>query len=168
MKFVIEGGYLLDYLHISLLYWVFGLSGPRSSYPTLGPRLSKNFQPAQPPPTYSPVTRIIYKLLSMVYGLFKTFWLTHATCTCFKETTLLFNEHLGYFVNSILRPADKSMFKINNETIRLISWICSKLKLNTTWHRSGVFIVDFDQRHYINIASLFLTFNKYFSVGCER
>ena len=28
MKFVIEGGYLLDYLHISLLYWVFGLSGP--------------------------------------------------------------------------------------------------------------------------------------------
>ena len=110
----------------------------------------------------------MYKLLSMVYGLFKPFWLTHATCTCFKETALLFHEHLGYFVNSILCPADKCMFKINNETIRLISWICSKLKPNTTWHRSGVFIVDFDQSHYINTTSLFLTFNKYLSVGCER
>ena len=28
--------------------------------------------------------------------------------------------------------------------------MCSKLKLNTTWYRSGVFIIDFDQSQYIN------------------
>ena len=31
-----------------------------------------------------------------LYGLLKPFWLTHATCTCFKETALLFNVHLKF------------------------------------------------------------------------
>ena len=79
----------------------------------------------------------------------------------------MFNEHLSCFVNFILCPTDKYMFKVNNEKIRLICWMCSKLKLNTTWHRSGVFIVDFDQSQYINIVFLFLTLNKHLSVGCE-
>ena len=38
--------------------------GLRPSYPSLGPRLLKNFKLAQPPPTSSPVTIII------VYGFF--------------------------------------------------------------------------------------------------
>ena len=99
----------------------------------------------------------------MVYGLFKPCWLTHATWTCFKETALLFNVHLVCFVNFILCPTDKYIFKVNNEKIRLICWMCSKLKLNTTWHRSGVFIVDFDQSQYISIVFLFLTLKRFVS-----
>ena len=42
------------------------------------------------------------------------------------------------------------------------------LKINTAWHRSGVFIVDFDHGQHINVVFLLLTLNKYLSVGCER
>ena len=44
----------------------------------------------------------------------------------------------------------------------------SKLKINTAWHSSDVFIVDFDHRQHINIVFLFLTLNKYLAAGCER
>ena len=111
---------------------------------------------------------IMCALLSMVYGLFKPCWLTDATCNCFKETALLLNVHLGCFVNFIKCPTDKYVFKVNNEKIRLICWMCSKLKSNTTWHCSNVFIVDFDQNQYINTVFLLWTLNKYFSLGCER
>ena len=46
--------------------------------------------------------------------------------------------------------------------------MCWKLKTNTAWHNSGVFIVDFDHSQHINILFLFLTLNKYFSVPFER
>ena len=48
-----------------------------------------------------------------VSGLFKPCRLTHATCTCFKETALLFNVHLSCLVNFILCPTDKYTFKVN-------------------------------------------------------
>ena len=51
--------------------------------------------------------------------------------------------------------------------IRSTCWMCSKLKLNTKWHHSGVFIVDFDQSQYISIVLLLLTLNKHLSVRCE-
>ena len=70
-------------------------------------------------------------LLSMVYGLFKLYWLTYVTCTCFKETALLFNVHRSCFVDFILCPTNKYMFKVNDKKIRLICWMCSKLKINT-------------------------------------
>ena len=76
--------------------------------------------------------------------------------------------HLGCFVNFILCPTDKYMFNVNNQKIRLICWMCSKLKPNTTWHRSNVFVADFEQSQYINAVSLDLTANKYLSLGCER
>ena len=129
------------------------------------PPTPKNFQPAQPRPTQTPVTIIMCILFSMVYGLFKPCWLTHATQACFKETALLFNMHLSCFVNFILCPTDRYMFKVNNEKNRLICWMYSKLKLNTIWHRFGVFIVDFDQSHYIHIVFLLLTLNKHLSAG---
>ena len=72
------------------------------------------------------------------------------------------------FVNFILCLNDKYMFKVDNEKVRLICWMCSKLKLNTTWYRSGVFIVDFDQSQYVNIVFPLLTLNKHLSVGSER
>ena len=143
-------------------------SGSRPSYPAPDQRPPKNFQSAQPPPTKSPVSMIMYTLFSIVYGLFKPCWLIHAACTCFKETALLFNVHLSCFMNFILCPTDKYIFKFNNEKIKLICWMCSKLKPNATWHLSGVFIVDFDQSQYINRVFLLLTLNKHLSVGSER
>ena len=60
---------------------------------------------------------IMCALLSMVCGLIKPCWLTHFTCTCFKETTILFNVHLSCFVDFIPCPTDKYMFKVNNKKI---------------------------------------------------
>ena len=88
---------------------------------------------------------IMCTLLSMVSRLFKLCWLIDVSCTCFKETTPLFNVHWTCFVDFILIPTDKYMFKVNKTNIWLICWMCSNLKVNTTWHHSGVFIVDFDQ-----------------------
>ena len=107
-------------------------------------------------------------LLSMIYRLFKPYWLTHVTCTWFKDTTLLFNVHLRFLVDFILCPTDKYMFKINNKKVTLICWMCSKLKINTVWYRSGVFAVDFDYSQHISAVFLLLTLNKYLSAGSER
>ena len=46
--------------------------------------------------------------------------------------------------------------------------MCSKLKINTAWHRSGVFVADFDHNQHVNMVFLFLTLNKPLSAGCER
>ena len=107
-----------------------------------------------------PVTMIMCILLSMVYGLFKPCWLTHVTCKCFKESAILFNVQLSCTVDFIPCQTEKYMFKVNNKKIDSSG---SKLKINTAWHRSGVFIVDFNLTVF-----LLLTLNKYLSVGCER
>ena len=106
---------------------------------------------------------IMCALFSMVYGLFKPCWLIDVSCTCFKETTPLFNVHLSCFVDFILCPTDKYMFKVKDKKIWLICWMCSKLKVNTAWHRLGVFIVDLDHRQHINIVFLLLTLKKHLS-----
>ena len=87
--------------------------------------------------------------------------------TSFKETVPLFNVNLSFFVDSILRQTDKYMSEVNNKQIRLICWMCSKLKVNTVCHRSGVFVADFDHNQHVNIVLLLLTLNKYLSAGCE-
>ena len=102
---------------------------------------------------------IMCTLLSTVYGLFIPCWLTHVTCTYFKETALLFNEYLSCFMNNFC-PTDKYMFRVNNEKIRLIC-MCSTIK-------TGVFIVDFDHSQNIIIVPLLWTLNKHLSVGRER
>ena len=106
---------------------------------------------------------IMCALFSMVYGLFKPCWLIDVSWTCFKETTPLFNVHLSCFVDFILCPTDKYMFKVKDKKIWLICWMCSKLKANTAWHRLGVFIVDLDDRQHINIVFLLLTLKKHLS-----
>ena len=58
---------------------------------------------------------IMCTLLSMVYRLFKPCWLIDVSCTCFRETTPLFNMHLTCFKDFILYPTDKYMFKVNNK-----------------------------------------------------
>ena len=110
---------------------------------------------------------IMCKLLSMVYGLFKPCCFTHVTSTCFKETDLFFNVHLSCFVDFILCPTDKCMFKVNSKKIRLI-YRCSSLKINTACHRFFVFIIDFDHSQDINIVRILSTLSKYLSVGGER
>ena len=109
---------------------------------------------------------IMCTLPSMVYGLCKPCWLTHVTC--FKETALLFNVHLSYFVDFILCPTDKNMFNVINKKFRFIFWMCTNLKIKTAWHSSAAFIVNFDHSQHINIVGVLLTLNKYLSVGCER
>ena len=121
---------------------------------------------------------IMCTLLSMVYGLFKPCRLTHVTkditslmlhvATCFKETALLFNVHLSFFEVFILCPTDEYGSKVNNKKIRLICWMCSKLKINTAWHRSGFFVAYFNHGQHVNIVFVLLTLNKYLSAGCER
>ena len=85
-----------------------------------------------------------------------------------KKLPLLFNLHLYCFVDFIWCPTEKYMLKVNNKRVRLICLMCSKLKINTAWHSSGDFIVDFHHNQHINIVFLLLTLNKYLSVGCER
>ena len=41
--------------------------------------------------------------------------------------------------------------------------MCSKLKVNTAWHRVGVFIVDVDHWQHINEVFLLLTLKKHWS-----
>ena len=86
--------------------------------------------------------------------------------TCFKETALVINVHLSCFVDFILYPTNKYMFKVNNKNIRLICWMCSNI--NTAWHSSSVFIVDYDHSQHINIVFLLLTLNKFLPVECKR
>ena len=45
--------------------------------------------------------------------------------------------------------------------------MCSKLKVITVCHRSGIFVADFDHNQHVNIVLLLLTLNKYLSAGCE-
>ena len=46
--------------------------------------------------------------------------------------------------------------------------MCSKLKVNTVCHRSGVFVADFDHNEHVNRVFLLLTLDKYLSAGCEN
>ena len=106
---------------------------------------------------------IMCTLLSIVYPLFKPYCFSHVTGTYFKETALFFNVHLSCFVDFILYPTDKCMFKVNNKKTRLIC-MGSNLKINTAWLRSFVFIVDFDHSQNINIVFLRLTFIFYINM----
>ena len=80
---------------------------------------------------------------------------------------MLFNVHLSRFAIFILCPTEKYKFKVNNKKIQLIC-MCSKLKINTAWHRSFVFIADFDHGQHNNIVFLLLTLSKHLLVGYER
>ena len=133
---------------------VFGLSGPWLPAPTL------TFDPRLKPPINVSTSSTSSYLKSTHYdhvyitfnGLQVTLTRWTYSCTCFKETALLFNVHLSYFVEFILCSTDKYMFKVNNKKIRLICWMCSKLKINTAWHSSGVFIIDFHHSQHISVS----------------
>ena len=128
----------------SLRLRMFWLSGPRSSYPALGP-----WSPAPSPhKSFNKRNHLLVKVQSLwsCAHCFQWFtgYLNHTDLLMsqvhvFKETTPLLNVHLSFFVDFIL-----CMFKVRTKKIRLICWMCTKLQINTEWHCSGVFIVDFD------------------------
>ena len=107
---------------------VFGLSGTRPPTLIFGP------QPLGPSPHKS------FNQLNFLLVNVQSLW----------SWAHYFQWSTG-FVDFILCPTDKNMFKVNNKKISLISWMCSKLKVNRTWHCSVVFVVDFDHSQLINI-----------------
>ena len=73
-------------------------SGCWLSYPALSPRLP-DLPKFSISSTSSHLNSTNYDHVLWVYGLFKPCWLTHGTCTCFKEAALLFNVHLSFFAS---------------------------------------------------------------------
>ena len=136
---------------------MFASFGPRPSYPAPVPSSHKNF---------NQLNFFLFKVQSLWscahYFQWFTGYLNQAelliwhVATCFRETASLFNMHLSCFVDFILCPTNKYMFKVYKKA-RLICWMCSKLKIYTPWHSSTVFIVDFDHSQHINYR--FSTFN---------
>ena len=63
-----------------------------------------------------------------------------------------------------LFPAGIYLFKINNGNARTVCEICSELAIKTPeprqWHRSGVFIVNFEQISHIVLVFPLLPLNK--------
>ena len=133
---------------------------PRPLYLELRPRLPAPINVSTSSTSYLKFSHYDHAHITFnVYWLFKPYWLTHVTCSCFKETVLLCNVYVSCFVDFILSPTDKYMFKVNNKKIVLIYSICSKLKINTAWHRSVFFIFDFAHSLHINMT---FPFSKYF------
>ena len=148
---------------------VFGLSGPRPSYPALGPRSHKSFNQ-----------------LNLLLGKVRSLWSCAHYFQWFtgylKHVVLLMPQvhvlkKLPYFLMCtyvvlwILSCVQltKCMFKVNNACVKIrLICMCSNLKINTAWLCSLVFIVDFDHSQHIRIVFLLWTLNKYLSVGCER
>ena len=66
--------------------------------------------------------------------------------------------------NSFAISVGNHMFKVNNRNSRTKCEICSKLTIKTpelrNWHRSGVFIVNFEHISHIVLVSLLLTLSR--------
>ena len=144
--------------------WVFWLSCPGPSGPI---KTSTSLTSSYLKFSHYDRVHIIFSSLGVIQTTFDLHVLHIATF--FKEAALLFNVHWSCFLDFILCPTNTYMFKVNSKKIRrLVCWICSKLKVNTAWHISSVFIVDFDHSQHINMVFLLLTLSKYLPVVCER
>ena len=71
----------------------------------------------------------------------------------FIKTKFMVRLRLWYF------PAGNYMFKVNNRNTRKRCEICSKLTIKTPerrhhWHRSGVFIVNFEHISHCSSVSI--------------
>ena len=66
-------------------------------------------------------------------------------------------------------PAGIYLFKVNNRNTRTRCEICSRLTIKTPerrhWHRSGVFIVNFELVSHLVLVFLLLTLNIQLPVG---
>ena len=88
-------------------------------YPVPGPHIQRS--PSGPHKIFNKLNL----LLDKAQWLYKPCWLVDVSSTYFKETTTpLFNVHLSCFVDFILWPTDKYMFKVNIKKIWLICWMC--------------------------------------------
>ena len=121
------------------ILWAAGFFGPRPQALISGPQLlvPKKFSTGS---TSSYLKSSHYDYGLWAYVLIKPCWLTHATCTCFKETALLLNGHLSYIVNFIMCLTDKYMFEVKKLDFGNCgsSIYCQNdqitKKLSTFWH----------------------------------
>ena len=70
---------------------------------------------------------------------------------------------MGCEFSKILFPARIYLLKFNNRNTRTCCEICSKLTIKTPerhqWHRSGVFIVNFEHISHLVLVFILLTLN---------
>ena len=66
-------------------------------------------------------------------------------------------------------PSRHYLLKVNNKNARTMCEICSKLTIKTperpNWHRSGVFIVNFEHNSHLVLVFLLLTLSRYMPDG---
>ena len=66
-------------------------------------------------------------------------------------------------------PAGNYMFRVNNRNTRTMCEICSKLIIKAPerrcWHRSGVFIVNFEHFSHLVLVFPLLTLSRKMPVG---
>ena len=78
--------------------------------------------------------------------------------------TVVFKE-LQSEVSIVANPDGIYLLKVNNRNTRTRCEICSKLTMKTPekrqWHRSGVFIVNFEDISHLFLVFLLLTLNMY-------
>ena len=72
-------------------------------------------------------------------------------------------------LHTTFNPAGSYMFKDNNRNTRTRCEMCSKLTIKTPerrqWHRSGVFIVNFEHISHLVLVFLLLTLPDNFFYG---
>ena len=67
----------------------------------------------------------------------------------------------SWFLKFSPDPVGNYMFKVNNRNTRTSCGVCSKLTIKTPerrhWHRSGIFIVNFEHISHLVLVFLLLT-----------
>ena len=73
-------------------------------------------------------------------------------------------KHGACFVQDNICPAHNYMFKVSNRNTKTSCEIRSKSTINTPkqrhWHRSGVFIVNFEHISHLALVFLLLTLSR--------
>ena len=81
-------------------------------------------------------------------------------------------SNVSFRSSMICNPAGNYMFKVNNRNTRTRCEIYSKWTIKTQerrhWHRSGVFIVNFEHISHLALAFLFLTLSREMTTGKKQ
>ena len=80
-----------------------------------------------------------------------------------------YSASFALFINTGHYPAGNYMFRVNSRNIRTRCKICSKLTIKIPerchWHRSGIFIVNFEHISHLVIVFLLLTLSRLMLAG---
>ena len=136
-----------------------GYPAPGSYIRPSAPGLNKSF---------NQLSLLLVKVQSLWFCALYFQWYTRYLNLVDLLIALLFNVHLSCFVDFILCLTDKYMFKFINKKIKMICWMCSKLKVNNSMTSFWCFYCWLGHSHHISIVLLLLTLNKYLSARCEK